>query len=420
MLDYFGFINRQSEIRNAFDKDPSASLVWQIKPEDCYQLTGNLHIDRDIKGPILIVAVTDKFKKREIALVSPIHAPFTFYYAYLPEGAYQLLFFADLDGNGYFDNYEMVGGTSDCSVRVEKSKAMDGMTVAGPHITLNLARAAKTDLPIKTKVREQSYVIDSLDDEFFDPSYGSIGLYNPLAFAIHTQGNYIYSLEKAVPENGKTNVLFVHGVGGTPRDFRFLVKGLDRDRYQPWFYFYPSGMPLQKLGAGIATAIKYLKQRDKSDVILVAHSMGGLVSLSTLNELCIDGVPSYLKGYISFNSPYGGVDAAALSVNYAPEVAVVPAWRDLVSGSPFLEKLYSGKALKAIPFYLFFGYKTGNSSDGTIDLRSQLESRVHLNATNSYGFNADHVGILNNEQVRQLFYSVLATMTANGNKGTLQ
>ncbi len=88
----------------------------------------------------------------------------------------------------------------------------------------------------------------------------------------------------------------------------------------------------------------------------------------------------------------------------------MPAWSDLVSGSPFLEKLYSCNALKSMPVYPFFGYKTGDIGDGTIDLRSQLESRIHLNASESCGFNVDHVGILNNEQVRQLFYKVLASM----------
>jgi len=412
VVEYFGFIHQQSEIKNAFDNDPSAALVWRIKPEDCYLLIGKLAIDQEHRGPILIVAVTDRFKKREIALAAPMQTPLDYYQAYLPEGDYQILFFVDLDGNGYFDNDEMVGGTSGYSVRVAKSEAKDGMTVTGPDFTLHRANATRTDLAVKVKVRERSYVINSLDDEFFDPSYGYTGLFNPLAFLTHTQG-YIFSLEKPAPEKGKTHIVFVHGIGGTPRDFRFFVEGLDRNRYHPWFYYYPSGMPLQKLGANLADIIKYSKKNNESDsggVIIVAHSMGGLVSLSALNELCSDDLPSYLKGYVSFNSPYGGVDSAAISVHYAPDVAIVPAWRDLVSGGPFLERLYRGNALKSIPFYLFFSYKTGDSGDGTIDLRSQLESRVHLSASKSYGFNADHVSILNDEQVRQLFYRVLAAI----------
>jgi len=118
----------------------------------------------------------------------------------------------------------------------------------------------------------------------------------------------------------------------------------------------------------------------------------------------MDGAPPYLKGYVSFDSPYGGVGAAK-NAEKAP--AVVPSWRDTATGSPFLERLYQGNALKEIPFYLFFGYKTGDSSDGTITLRSQLEAKIHLQALKSYGFNATHVGILNDEESRKVFNQVL-------------
>ena len=75
----------------------------------------------------------------------------------------------------------------------------------------------------------------------------------------HTQ-QYIFSFETV--NERKTHVIFVHGSsGGTPRDFKFLVEGLDRERYQPWFYFYPSGMPLKKLGANLANIIRYSSAR---------------------------------------------------------------------------------------------------------------------------------------------------------------
>jgi uncharacterized alpha/beta hydrolase family protein len=33
----------------------------------------------------------------------------------------------------------------------------------------------------------------------------------------------------------KIPILFVHGSGGNPTDFRVLIEGLDRSRYYPWF-----------------------------------------------------------------------------------------------------------------------------------------------------------------------------------------
>ena len=111
-----------------------------------------------------------------------------------------------------------------------------------------------------------------------------------------------------------------------------------------------------------------------------------------------------MTGYISFNSPYGGVEAAKRAEKMP---VVVPSWADIGTGSPFLEKLYRGNALKNIPFYLFFGYKTGDSSDGTIALQSQLEPKIHFNASKSYGFQATHVGILNDVGSRELLNQIL-------------
>ena len=170
-------------------------------------------------------------------------------------------------------------------------------------------------------------------------------------------------------------------------------------------------MPLQKLGSLFANLLKYANQSAAfplQRVIVVAHSMGGLVALSALEQLGADGLPPYLKGVVSFNSPYGGVASAQSSLDHAP--AVVPAWRDVVPGSSFLERLYQGRTRERIPFYLFFGYTPDDSGDGTISLQSQLAPQVHLAASKSYGFKATHVGILNDESVRQTFFKTLAVL----------
>jgi hypothetical protein len=88
----------------------------------------------------------------------------------------------------------------------------------------------------------------------------------------------------------------------------------------------------------------------------------------------------------------------------------------VATGSAFLEKLYSGSAARRIPFHLFFGYETGSSGDGTITLQSQLDHRVQFAAEKVYGFNADHVGVLNNEPARRKFYEVLDELDGKGRK----
>ena len=405
---YFDFWKAERAQKKEFSIEPTAKLMRELQPGETFLLVGPIHQKTKYEGPVLVVAVTDTFKSREIVAERILQTPALYYQAYLPEGNYDLHFFADLDGNGYFDAHEMIARTDGAPIHIRKEEVKDGLTFNGPAFTLDVKNAMATDLPVKVRVRQRDYVYASLDDAFFDPQYGEIGMYDTKKLFAHTQ-RFVFALEKFDPN--KTLVVFVHGVAGTPRDFKYLVEGLDRTRYQPLFYFYPSGMPLQKLGSLLAGILRVLEEDSHFHLkraIVVAHSMGGLVSLSALNELCSNDAPAYLKGFISFNSPYGGVESAKKAVERAP--AVLAVWRDVAPGSPFLERLYRGSAAKQIPFHLFFGYQTGNSSDGTITLQSQLEHTMQSASRKVHGFNASHVDILNDEQARRTFNRVLEEM----------
>ena len=145
---------------------------------------------------------------------------------------------------------------------------------------------------------------------------------------VHTQG-YFFGLE--APDPDKTQVIFVHGAGGAPVEFASLVEGLDRKRYQPWFFFYPSGLPLEQSAAVLSSVLELAVQDlGLRRIAIVAHSMGGLVAYAAVTMLCHDGLPDWLALFISIATPYGGHDAARLGVQRASEV--VPSWRDLVPG----------------------------------------------------------------------------------------
>ena len=145
-----------------------------------------------------------------------------------------------------FERNELVGRSS-ANVSLEGTK--DGTIVEGPSLTLDFEKPGKTDFRVQVRVRPTSYLYASLDDEFFDPRFGAEGLYNPTALIAHIQG-FFFGLEEY--DNNKTTVLFVHGISGTPRDWKYMVEGLDRSRFQPFFFYYPSGLPLDKLGALLA------------------------------------------------------------------------------------------------------------------------------------------------------------------------
>lgn len=404
---YLNFWGQQRDLEAAIKEEPSAELLRQLEP-DCYLLLGKVVPGKDRQRPILVTVVSNVAKKPEIIATKVLSPPIERYQIYLPEGTYTLHFFCDLDGNGFFETEEMVGQSSAAPITISKDVVRDGLTVSGPTLALDLLNPSSAPLPVKIAVREHSYVYASLQDDFFAKKYGEMGLYDPLAFLAKTQ-RFLFSLEKF--DAKKTLVVFVHGIGGTPQGFEYLVEGLDRSRYQPWFFYYPSGMPVEKLGSLLAYLLQFADQTKtfaSNRVIVVAHSSGGLVALSALEQLSADGVPAYIKGYISFSVPYGGVASVQTALDHAP--AIVPVWRDMAPGSTFLEHLYRGRAKLKLPFYLFFGYIPGASGDGTIDLDSQLEARIHLTVTQNYGFKVTHVGILSDEGVRENFNRVLDTL----------
>ena len=410
---YGNYYMRKAHWRQTLEFMPSVSALNQVAPEDSLILSGHIIRLQRQKEPLLLVAVSNKFRKNEkVALVQLHKASADSYMAFLPQGDYELFVFADLDRNGDFESNECIGGTK-VTVGPEHSKG--GVVVDGPPIAVDFDHPGKVDFHLSETVRPTSYVYKSLDDEFFDPKYGNTGLYNPSELIARTQG-FFFGLEDYNEE--KTMVLFVHGISGTPRDWKYITDGLDRSRFQPFFFYYPTGLPLDKLGTLLAQLIKTIDKTSKNGnlrIVLAAHSMGGLVALSAINKLAEEGFPSSLKLYCSFSTPYGGDEAARKWIDNAP--VVVPSWRDIGAPSAFLKDLASRPFPKQLPFYLFFSYndtskfKLGESSDGAVTLRSQLVPFMQTCATKVIGFNETHVGILNSVTTRDSFLRLLDTIS---------
>ncbi len=99
----------------------------------------------------------------------------------------------------------------------------------------------------------------------------------------------LYMLEPYQP--GKIPVLMVHGVWSSPITWMEMFNDLRgapeiRDRYQFWFYLYPSGQPFwysaATLRRDLAEAREIIDPRHRQgaldQMVLVGHSMGGLVA----------------------------------------------------------------------------------------------------------------------------------------------
>ncbi|MCP3901920.1 MAG: alpha/beta hydrolase, partial [Desulfobacteraceae bacterium] len=225
-------------------------------------------------------------------------------------------------------------------------------------------------------------------------------------------GANIYLLEKY--DKTKIPILYIHGAGGSPRDFKPIVNNIDTNIYQAWFFHYPSGMKLEKTSEMLYKKLNHLYSRYRFQTLYItAHSMGGLVARSFIKKYNQDNRFNYLKGYISLATPYGGNEASRLGFEYSP--VQVPCWEDVATNSQFLKDLYSTKMPEQIQFYLFFGYAGNNRiykdpNDGAISLKSQLDPKIKKEATLTLGIDADHVSILSSKEMLKKYTEVLTTL----------
>lgn len=122
--------------------------------------------------------------------------------------------------------------------------------------------------------------------EFQDKLISTTGLFNPEELRLR-QG--LYMVEPYDPN--KMPVLMVHGLWSSPITWMEMFNDLRsdpavRDRYQFWFYLYPTGQPFWASAAQMRddlarfrnTVDPERRQPALDQMVLVGHSMGGLVS----------------------------------------------------------------------------------------------------------------------------------------------
>jgi len=249
--------------------------------------------------------------------------------------------------------------------------------------------------------------VSALDAPRFAPEVGARGLWAPADF-LRDQHAGIWFLE---PYRGdRIPVLFVHGIGGTPAVFTPLVATLDRERFQPWFFFYPSGLPLRDLGKALASLVADLQLREGfGRLALVGYSMGGLVARSFLLEWEALSDRPLVPLFVSISTPFGGdrsAEGAAEPSNGLPPGAALPlCFQDLAPSSAFLRDLFfvSEEVARPLPdgtrHHLIFSFRRkpgriGPSDDGIVELASQLRPEAQAQASSLFGVDADHVDVL--------------------------
>jgi hypothetical protein len=397
---------------------PTPQNLVTSSPENGYLVTGKVVGDVGTGVPVAVAAVAWWKSGNRVAgyTILPSSGP---YYLFLPEGRYQLLVFADLNRNRVFEQNELVGREGDTAVLTVEKKVANRGTVPGGVVSADPAAPRTCDVPFELDVPETlassksahfpTGEITGLDDERFDEDNGSLGLYEPAAYFEQVSG-FFFMLEEYDPV--KIPVIFVHGAGGTPKDWEFIVAGMDRTRFQPWFFFYPSGLKLETITEVFYDLFLSGTMIKSDKMVIAALSQGGLIVRSAMNRCTDPGGGAVPQLFVSFCTPYGGVESAATYGSRSP--VIVPSWLDLACDSDYMKTLRQRKLLAGTKFHLFFAYGTsrifriGPNGDGVISLKSQLDPLAQREAERIYGFDETHSGILRNKEVLDEFNALLA------------
>ncbi len=263
-----------------------------------------------------------------------------------------------------------------------------------------------------------------LDDPKFGAESGSLGMWRFADFLFEV-GPGVYFLEEYDPK--KIPVLFVHGISGYPQEFSTLIAKLDRKRFQPWFYFYPSGFHLDGIALHLTSVITELQARhDFDELAVVAHSMGGLVSRAFILEHFEATGRHDVRLFVAISSPWGGSESASNIAN-APESFIVYSWLDMAPNSNFLKRLfYTPPSYRQprpfpahVPFHMIFGYKRkesslGPSGDGTLTLKSEARIEAVEAAKSILPLDYDHHDILESPEAVARLNKILADTFGNG------
>ena len=118
------------------------------------------------------------------------------------------------------------------------------------------------------------------------------GLMGALRVSEHMKTTGLYMLQPYDPD--RIPLIFVHGLISTPRMWRNVINELETDpelrrRYQCWVFSYPTGNPPLYSALRLREELAKVQQRypDSKDMVLVGHSMGGILSrtqVTTVNR----------------------------------------------------------------------------------------------------------------------------------------
>ncbi len=387
--------------------------------EQVCEISGEVEGQEAASKPIVVVllAIDPAKSDRPDALMARtiLQKPGNFRFFTGP-GTYRVSAFVDLDESGSYQSNEPVGWHEEPKVL----SALGGQHITGLKVALHSPEQVQRRYPEvrdptitavadKSKSFKSGEIID-LDNPAFSPVNGTIAFWEPLRFlGLDTAG--LYFLESFDP--GKTPILFIHGAGGNPAEWQPIIGALDRQRFQPWVLFYPSGLRLDVNRQWVSNALVKLQLQHRFVKLhIIAHSMGGLLAGGIVTRLDESGHGDLVDTLVTLATPWGGHELAVSGVTSSP--AIIPAWYDMVPGSRYQDTIFAAPWSPRLTYHLFFSHRggynvmSGGNTDGVVSLRSQLLAAAQDRAVTIRGFDEDHTSILESDPVIKRLATVFA------------
>jgi len=369
------------------------------------RISGEVEVERGHGHPITVALLAlpvrpwDPVRLLDTAVLER-PGPFRFMVA---RGRYRVVAFEDTNGDDRVSDGERSVATP--MLQIDRREL---------HDDLELRITGVTPAPVLSEriVDDRRFVVGALgvlDEPRFSPRTGEESAWRPLdMIARHQPG--LYYLERYDPT--RIPVIFVHGLGGYGRQFEALIGALDRQRFQPWLFIYPSGLRLERSAELLHEVIRQTHvDVQAKHLCVVSHSVGGVVTRRAMAMHVDEYEEPLVRGLTTVATPFGGLGSAASGVRMAPEV--VPAWYDLVPNEGFVRSLFRTPLPARLPNALLFGYRPGAAGDGVVPVHSQLRAEAQEEANLIRGIEASHTEVLADPVTIRVVQSSLARCAEN-------
>ena len=344
--------------------------------------------------------------------------PGTYAFAVTP-GRYQVGAYEDLNRNGLLDPNER-------AFRVRDSEILDVGPGEQASFDILLAIGATLEeltepldvlaIVERTPKEQREFslwafsvlgeICEDLGNAKFGPEAGPRGLWEPMNF-LNDELAGIYFLEPYDPD--RNPVLFVHGISGFPQEFSTLIEELDSERFQAWFYFYPSGFGLDAISNHLATLLSRLQIKHGFDELaIIAHSMGGLVSRGAILKYEDQTNRDDIGLFISISTPWAG-DVKAKGAEDAP-IELPASFKDMSPSSDYLRWVFYEDEVREIvrllpgevDYHMILSFRMSSSNDvandGSVTVASQARVEAQEQALTIRAWDYGHVDILHSRE----------------------